>query len=207
MTDGWSRGTCVKVCRKSHVYNCGDDDHNIYFVESGQIKTTTYSLDGRECLLSIYAGGDLFGELCIRGRDRTETATAMCGSVVRRVPFLQFRETLRKGELLDAYLTHLTLRLSEQQEIITNLVTMDCERRLAAALLILARKLGRPRGTGTEIDQRITQEELSDMVGTTRSRVGFFLSRFCAAGLVHRAPNSFIVVDEVHLAGFLELSA
>jgi CRP-like cAMP-binding protein len=189
------------------VYNCGDRDNDIYLIENGQVKTVTYSRDGKKCLLSIYATGDVFGELGMLSEGRTETATAMRNSALRRVPVKKFRAALCDDQLLEAFLGHLTQRLSEQQQIITNLVTMDSERRLAAALLALAHKLGKPQPRGTRIDQRITQEELSGMVGTTRSRVGYFLKRFCDAGLVHRAPGSFLVVNESNLADYLDASA
>ncbi|SNY24399.1 Crp/Fnr family transcriptional regulator [Paractinoplanes atraurantiacus] len=196
--------TQIRFPKNAHVYNCGARDDYIYLVESGQVKTVTYSRDGKKCLLSIYAAGDVFGELCLLSAGRVETATTMRTAMLRRIPLASFRAALGDQELLDTFLRYLTLRLAEQQQIITNLVTMDSERRLAAALLILANKLGKRQARGIRIEQRITQEELSGMVGTTRSRVGYFLKRFCEAGLVYRTPDSFLVVVERNVVNYLE---
>jgi len=198
--------TQVRVPRNAHVFNVGDRDDGLYLIESGQVKTVTYSRDGKQCLLSIYTTGDVFGELCLLSTGRAETATAMRSTTLRRIPATKFRAALADHELLESFLGYLTLRLTEQQQVITNLVTMDSERRLAAVLLILADKLGKRQALGTRIEQRITQEELSGMVGTTRSRVGYFLKRFSEAGLVRRTSDSFLVIDEHSLTNFLEAS-
>jgi CRP/FNR family cyclic AMP-dependent transcriptional regulator len=208
IAQGSIRAARVRVPRNAHVYNCGDQGADLYLVESGQVKSTTYSRDGKKCLLSIHASGHVFGELgVLSGGQRTETATTMRTTMLRCIPAAAFRAALSNGELLESFLSHLTLRLSEQQEVITNLVTMDSERRLAAALLTLANKLGQRNGSGTQIRERITQEELSGMVGTTRSRVGYFLKRFREAGLVQRPSGAFLVVNESSLADYLEESA
>jgi CRP/FNR family transcriptional regulator, cyclic AMP receptor protein len=204
LDDEAGAGTQIRLPRNAHVFNCGDRDDDLYLVISGQVKTVAYSHDGKQCLLSIYAAGDVFGELFLSTSGRAETATTMRPTVLRRIPYANFRVALADQELLQAFLGYLTLRLSEQQQIITNLVTMDSERRLAAALLTLADKIGKRYSSGTRIEQRITQEELSGMVGTTRSRVGYFLKRFSEAGLVSRLPGAFLVVNETGLADYLE---
>jgi CRP/FNR family cyclic AMP-dependent transcriptional regulator len=196
--------TTIRIPRGGHVFNSGDRDDDVYMIETGQVKTVTFSRDGKQCLLSIYAPGDVFGELCQASSGRLETATAMRPTILRRIQSGRFRAALADQDLLEAFLAYLALRVSEQQQIITNLVTMDSERRLAAVLLTLADKIGKRHSTGTRIEQRITQEELSDMVGTTRSRVGYFLKRFAEAGLVSRHPGAFLVVDESGLADYLE---
>lgn len=200
-------GSRIHISRNGHVYNCGDNDPVVYLVESGQLKTVTYSPTGKQCLLSIYAAGDILGELCFVSETRIETATAMRISVLKRIPVTVFRKVLREHNLLEEFLIHLALRLTEQQQIITNLVTMDSERRLAATLLMLGRKLGKRHHRGIRIDQRITQEELSGMVGTTRSRVGLFLKRFCDAGLVQRGRGVPLIIDDRSLTKYLEMSA
>jgi len=199
--------TTVRIPRGGHVFNCGDLDDDVYLIEAGQVKTVTYSRDGKQCLLSIYAPGDVFGELCQASCGRLETAAAMRPTTLRRIQSDRFRAALADHDLLEAFLAYLALRVSEQQQIITNLVTMDSERRLAAVLLALADKIGKRHSNGTRIEQRITQEELSDMVGTTRSRVGYFLKRFVEAGLVSRHPGAFLVVDEGGLSDYLETAS
>ena len=74
----------IKIARHSNVYSCGDQDEMVYFIESGQIKLLMLSSEGKECLLAIHSGGDIFGELCLSGLGaRQETATAMKASIPR----------------------------------------------------------------------------------------------------------------------------
>ncbi|MFF2807703.1 Crp/Fnr family transcriptional regulator [Streptomyces sp. NPDC058000] len=198
------RASTVTVDRNQNAYSCGDQDRNVYYVESGQIKTVMFSRSGKECLLRIYTPGDLFGELCSLGGVRAESATAMRDSIVRRVPYGQFLTALTEEGLVDAFINHLTRRLAEQQQSITHLVTVDSEQRLGEILLDLARKLGKGDRQRSRIEERITHEELSGMVGTTRSRVGHFLKHFRDVGLVEVTPESHLVVDQRRLAAYLE---
>ncbi|MDQ0758949.1 Crp/Fnr family transcriptional regulator [Streptomyces canus] len=202
--EAWPTSQCT-VRRNAHVYNCGDTGADLYLVESGRVKTVTNSLGGKKCLLSIYSTGDVFGELALLTNTREETAAAMTPLVLRRIPVARFRAALAHDDLLEALLKLLTVRLAEQQQVITNLVTMDSERRLAATLLTLANKFGTRQPRGICIEERITQEELSGMVGTTRSRVGLFLKRFSEAGLIRRESGAYLVVDESNLMQYLSV--
>ncbi|MGN9788235.1 Crp/Fnr family transcriptional regulator [Nonomuraea sp. ZG12] len=195
----------VRVPRRSNIYNCGQRDSNIYVIESGQIKTQMYARCGKECLLSIFTAGDIFGESSLLGDERNETATAMRTTWVRRIPAARFRAAMTESELMDGFIDYLALRLQEQQEVIATMVTMDSEQRLASVLLRLSRKIGKRRAPHVSaIEERITQEELSGMVGTTRSRVGFFLKRFKDAGLVLPTSDPFLVVNEERLAEYVD---
>ncbi|MGC4806664.1 Crp/Fnr family transcriptional regulator [Micromonospora sp. DT233] len=197
----------VTVEKGDNLYNYGNRAGNIYLLESGLMKTVIYARDGKKCLLSIFTPGDSLGELSMFLPFCTETASAMKRSVVWQIPSCRFLDALADDTLVEGLIFHLARRVAEQQQIIANLVTMDSERRLGVILLNLARKLGRANGHKLLIDDRITQDDLSGMVGTTRSRVGFFLKRFRAAGLVECAPQAFLVVHEPSLAAFVEASA
>lgn len=87
--------------------------------------------------------------------------------------------------------------------MITDFVTADSEYRLAAILLNVTRKMGRRSGPLLILDARITQEELSGMVGTTRSRIGFFLKRFIDSGMVLRSREGVLAVHEQRLDDFM----
>jgi CRP-like cAMP-binding protein len=197
----------IRYTKRAHIYNCGEHDANIYLVESGQVKTQTFARCGKECLLSIYTAGDIFGEASLLNTERTETATVMRTSWIRKIPASGFRAAMSDGKLLNAFIDHLALRLTEHQQVITSMVTMDSEQRLAAVLLRLSRKLGKRRsgqpGHVLAIEERITQEELSGMVGTTRSRVGYFLKRFKEAGLVLPVSEAFLLVNEKRLTDYV----
>ncbi|GAA3273691.1 Crp/Fnr family transcriptional regulator [Dactylosporangium vinaceum] len=194
----------IKVGRREVVYGCLDGDRSLYLVEQGQVKAVTPSREGKECLLGIYAAGDVFGELCLVGSDRMETVIAMTPTVLRRISAAKVLSALADAGLRGEFVRYLAQRLFEQQQLIIGLVTADSEYRLAAILLHLARKHGKREEHLLRIEERITQEELSGMVGTTRSRVGYFLKRFRNAGLVATRDDCFLLVDEPRLDDFME---
>lgn len=189
--------------RRDVIYSCLDVDRSIYLVERGQVKAVVPSRDGKDCLLGIYTVGDVFGESCMLDNERVETVTAMTDLVLRRISSSRVLSALADSGLREEFVKYLARRVFEQQQLITDLITADSEYRLAALLLHLSRKLGKRDGSLLRIKERITQEELSGMVGTTRSRVGYFLKRFRAAGLVSRSGDCFVVVHERRLDDYL----
>ena len=78
----------MTIPRHANVYNCGDQDEMVYFIESGQIKLLLLSPEGKECLLAIHSNGDIFGELCLAGLARHESATAMRETKLKKYPVL-----------------------------------------------------------------------------------------------------------------------
>jgi CRP-like cAMP-binding protein len=98
---------------------------------------------------------------------------------------------------------YLTARVSEQQQIITYMVTVDSEHRLGETLLALARKLGQPDPPNTLIEHKITHEELSEMVGTTRPRITEFMTKFRGLGLIDWSAEHFLIVREPALNDYL----
>jgi len=200
------RSHSIKLARKEVVYSEGQTDQNIYFIEFGQVKAVVSSPSGRSCLLSIRTAGDCVGELGLLHPCRRETVTTMKPTRLRCVPIADFRAALVSEGCADEFLCYLLGQISAQQAMIANMVTMNSEQRLAATILELAAKIGTPRGDSTYINGRITQEELSAMVGTTRSRVGLFLKRFKASGMIAEAGFS-VAVDEEKLRRYLQDSA
>ncbi|GAA4826192.1 Crp/Fnr family transcriptional regulator [Streptomyces ziwulingensis] len=203
---GTIRGTWVQVGRREHVYNLGQPDAHLYLVESGQVKTLTHTRDGKQCLLSIHGPGDVFGEPGVLAADRTETAQAMQVTALLKVRVAQLLSDC-DPQVHEALIKHMANRLLEQQQVIANLVTMDSEHRLAALLVNLGNKFGKRRDQTALIRDRITQEELAEMVGTTRSRVGYFLKRFSVAGVVHRTEDAHLCIHLTELADYLENSS
>lgn len=193
-----------KIARNADIYIAGDHDSNVYMIESGQIKTMMLSPDGRECLLAIHVAGDVFGEICLAGGSRCTTATAMKDSIVRQMPGSRFLARLTQNGLLEDFVKYLAARLAEQQLVTTNLVTASSEQRLAATLLQLARKLGKRDPQSLRIEDRISHQELSKMVGTTRSRIGLFMQRFRDLGFIERIGRRALIVKEKPLAAYLE---
>ena len=120
----------VTIPRHASVYNCGDQDETVYFIETGQIKLLLLSPEGKECLLAIHSAGDIFGELCLAGLARHEGATAMKETKLKRIPCSQFFARLSRDSLFEGFVRYLAVRVADQQQVIANLVTADSEQRL-----------------------------------------------------------------------------
>ncbi|GLF99628.1 Crp/Fnr family transcriptional regulator [Streptomyces yaizuensis] len=196
-------GTRIALTKNEYAYSCGEIDQNIYFLESGQLKTVTFSRSGKECFLRICGPGEMFGEQGLGGAVRAESTIAMQDCVIRRVPYSLFINTIRDEGLMEDFITHLSRRLFEQQQAITNLVTVDSEQRLGTILLDLADKLGKGDPHRPRIDLRLTHEELARMVGTTRSRIGHFLKSFRGNGLISTSPTSRLIIHRQRLSAYL----
>ena len=198
----------VKIARHANVYTCGDQDEMVYFIESGQIKLLMLSPEGKECLLAIHSAGDIFGELCLSGLGaRLETATAMKQTVLKQIPCAQFLGRLGRDSLFEGFVRYLAVRIADQQQVIANLVTVDSEQRLGQTLLQLARTMGKKDPRSIRIELKISHEELSEMVGTTRPRISLFMQRFRNLGLIETNLDRCLVIHEKQLAAYLDVRA
>jgi CRP/FNR family cyclic AMP-dependent transcriptional regulator len=194
----------VTIARHAQVYTCGDQDEMVYFIETGQIKLLLLSPEGKECLLAIHSGGDIFGELCLSGLGaRLETATAMKQTLVKKIPCAQFFACLSRDSLFEGFVRYLAVRIADQQQVIANLVTVDSEQRLGQTLLQLARTMGKKDPRSIRIELKISHEELSEMVGTTRPRISVFMQRFRNLGLIETNRDHFLVIKEHKLTDYL----
>jgi CRP/FNR family cyclic AMP-dependent transcriptional regulator len=194
----------VKIARQANVYTCGDRDEMVYFIESGQIKLLMLSSEGKECILAIHSAGDIFGELCLSGLDgRVETATAMKATTLKQIPCNKFFARLDRDSLFEGFVRYLAVRVADQQQVIANLVTVDSEQRLGQTLLQLARTMGKKDPRSIRIELKISHEELSEMVGTTRPRISLFMQRFHNLGLIETNKDRFLVIKENKLTDYL----
>lgn len=160
------------------VFKQGDPSDAVFFIEKGKVKVSVLSAQGKEAVVAFLEAGDFVGEACLRGQPRRiSSAAAMTESVVARVDKATMVKTLREepkfSEMFTAYLLGRTVRVEE--DLVDQLFNSG-EKRLARALLILANvgKEGRPE----PIIPKIDQATLADMIGTTRSRVSFFMNKF-----------------------------
>jgi CRP/FNR family transcriptional regulator, cyclic AMP receptor protein len=196
--------TAVTIAKHDHVYTCGDNDERVYFIESGQIKLLMLSPGGKECLLAIHAAGDIFGELCLSGLGvRLETAIAMEDTVIKQIPCSNFFERLGRDALFEGFVRYLAVRIADQQQVIANLAPVDSEQRLGQTLLQLARTMGKKDPRSIRIELKITHEELSEMVGATRSRISLFMQRFHNLRLIETNADHFLIIKEKKLAAYL----
>jgi CRP-like cAMP-binding protein len=194
----------LTIARHAHAYTCGDQDGMVYFIVCGQMKLLMLSPEGKECLLAIHTAGDIFGELCLSGlRTRQETAVAMEETELQQIPCARFFECLRRDSLFEGFVQYLAVRIADQQQVIANLVTVDSEQRLGKTLLQLARKLGKQDPRSIRIEQKISHEELSEMVGTTRPRISEFMQRFRRLGLIEKTTEHFLIIKEKKLTDYL----
>ena len=194
----------VKISRHANVYTNGDQDEMVYFIESGQIKLLMLSSEGKECILAIHSAGDIFGELCLSGLGaRLETATAMKQTILKQIPSARFFARLSGDSLFEGFVRYLAVRIADQQQVISNLVTVDSEQRLGQTLLQLARTMGKKDPRSIRIELRISHEELSEMVGTTRPRISMFMQRFHNLGLIETNSDRFLIIKENKLTAYL----
>ena len=204
-----TRGSrAIKFAKHTNIYNCGDNGATVYFIESGQVKLVTVSPEGKECILAIYVAGDVFGEMCIAGPgERMETATAMEETELKLIPCSKLFARLSNDSLLEGFARYLAARIADQTQVISNLVMVDCEHRLGTILLQLAHRLGNRDPRSVRIEKRISHEELSAMVGTTRPRITAFMQRFRDLGLIEKSAEHFLVVREKKLTEYLAQTA
>ncbi|HEU4888177.1 MAG TPA: Crp/Fnr family transcriptional regulator [Thermoanaerobaculia bacterium] len=186
--------TRLRVEGQQQVYATGEEDEALYLIEQGQIKISMASAEGKDCLLAIYGPGELFGESCFDGHSkRSETATSMTFTIVRRASKSDFLAEVERAGATELLLKHLAVRLQERQLAVFDLITNDSEERLAKILLAFAEKVGRPDGGFLRLEHRISHEELSQIVGTTRPRITAFMQRFRTLGLIETVGRSLSV--------------
>lgn len=196
--------TAIKIDKHKHVYTIGDERETVYFIEQGQIKLVMVSAEGKECMLAIHGAGDVFGELCLSGLGgRLETATAMEVSYLKEIPCHKFLDRLATDSLLEGFIKYLAVRISDQQQVIANLVTVDSEQRLGKTLLQIAKKLGKKDPRSIRIEVKISHEELAAMVGTTRPRISVFMQRFRNLGLIEYNTEHHLIIKEHKLTAYL----
>lgn len=194
----------MRIEAQERIYAPGDQDDAMYVIESGQVKLVMSSAGGNDCLLAVYAAGEVFGETCLDGSARrVEGASAMAPTIVRRVSRRDVMAGVERASVATPLLRHFARRLIERQTAVFDFVTMDAAPRLAKALLQIAEKLGEADGEYLRIEQRISHEELSQIVGTTRPRITAFMQQFRREGLVDAAGSRVIRVHRQRVLDYL----
>ena len=123
---------------------------------------------------------------------------------LKQIPCDKFFARLSRDSLSEGFVRYLAVRIADQQQVIANLVTVDSEQRLGKTLLQLARSMGKKDPHSIRIELKITHEELSEMVGTTRPRVSLFMQRFHNLGLIETNKDRFFIIKEKKLTEYLE---
>jgi CRP/FNR family transcriptional regulator, cyclic AMP receptor protein len=185
-----------------HLYSWGDRGDWLYLINSGWVKCMTWAWSGKPCLLDINGPTAVLGVSGILTSRRAETAMTKTVAEISVIARSQLNQIVDNPIMHEAWNQHLTAHIVEQQEALTHFVTLDSEHRLAMTLLRLGRKLGSRNGPLMTITCRITHDELAQMVGTTRSRIGYFLKRFEGGWMVSRVGHC-LVLHEDRLCNYL----
>ncbi|MCC6992866.1 MAG: Crp/Fnr family transcriptional regulator [Acidobacteria bacterium] len=174
----------VKFGRNASVFRQGDVADHVMYIQSGGVKLSVVSKAGREAVVAMLGPGDFFGEGCLAGQKlRMGSATAVTPSAVLLVPKQAMVGLLHKEhEMSDRFISHMLTRNIRIEEDLIDQLFNSSEKRLARALLLLAR-YGQ-KDTPARVVPRLSQETLAEMIGTTRSRVNFFLNKFKKLGFI-----------------------
>ena len=176
--------TIVQYGRDEVIFTQGDASEHVLYVQSGGVKLSVLSKTGKEAVVAMLGPGDFFGEGCLAGQPvRMGSATAITPSAILRVEKVQMVRLLqRQHEMSDRFIAHMLTRNIRIEEDLIDQLFNSSEKRLARTLLLLAR-YGK-QDAPNRVLPKISQETLAEMVGTTRSRVNFFMNKFRKLGFI-----------------------
>jgi len=171
--------------KKQAIFAQGDAANAVFYIQKGKVRLTVVSKIGKEATIGILSEGSFFGEGCLAGQQlRMASATAMADSELLRIEKNAMMDVLhREHALSDVFVAYLLTRNIRYEEDLVDQLFNSSEKRLARILLLLTR-FGK-EGSPETVIPKISQETLAEMVGTTRSRVSFFMNRFRKLGFIH----------------------
>jgi CRP-like cAMP-binding protein len=178
-------GRALSGYRKDQiVFRQGDRADSVFYIRSGKVKKTVVSEQGKEAVVALLGTGDFFGEGCLTGQPlRLSTASAMAECVIVQIAKADITRVIHEEPAFaELFIAHLLARNSRVEADLVDQLFNSSEKRLARILLLLANfgKESRPE----PIIAKISQETLAEMIGTTRSRVSFFMNKFRELGLI-----------------------
>jgi CRP-like cAMP-binding protein len=201
------RRSIVRYRKNQVIFSQGDPADAVFYVHKGKLKVTVVSERGKEAVTSILGPNEFFGEACIVGQTRRlVTVAALTDAVVVRIArpqmILLIQEQPAFSKMFMTHILHRTIRV--EADLVDQLFNSS-ERRLARLLLLLANYGG--DGKPEPILAKISQETLAEMIGTTRSRVSFFMNRFRKLGFisynghieVHKSLLNLVLHERPHI--------
>jgi CRP-like cAMP-binding protein len=195
--------TIVYAPGKQILFEQGKRGNAVFYVLTGMVKLTVVA-QGKETTIGLLGPGNFVGKECIatfRPR-RTASATALTNCTIVRIERKEMLRVIQHEKIFAAFfLDYLLARMSQYQDVIVDQLVNSSEKRLARALLILA-NFGHGSKT-EEVVPQIHQEELAEMVGTTRSRISKFMNRFRKLGFVAYKGQSSITIRTAKLSKFV----
>ena len=203
-----NEGRAISICRTNQpVFSQGEPADSVFYIQEGKVKVTVLSEQGKEAIVAILGTGDFCGEGCLAGQPRRmATAAAMEDCKIMRLEKAAMIRLLHdEPEFSERFMSHLLARNVRVEADLVDQLFNSSEKRLARLLLILANfgKDGKP----VPVIAKISQETLAEMIGTTRSRVSFFMNRFRKMGLInynghleiHSSLLNVILHDDPHI--------
>jgi len=178
--------TIVEVPQKEVIFAQGDPGDAVFYIQKGKVKLTVVSERGKEATVALLGAEDFVGEDCVAAIQglRMATASAITDCSLLRIERKQMLRVLHQQHAFsDVFVSYLLDRNARIQEDLIDQLFNSSEKRLARTLLLLANfgKNGKPE----TVIPKIGQEVLAEMIGTTRSRVNFFMNRFRKLGFIH----------------------
>lgn len=175
----------IEIEKKHSIFSQGDRADAVFYIQKGRVKLTVVSGRGKEATLAMLGPGDFIGEDCVASvqSGRMMSATAITDCQILRIARKEMMRVIHEEhEFSDIFVAYLLARNTRVQEDLIDQLFNSSEKRLARALLLLANfgKKGKPE----PVIAKISQETLAEMIGTTRSRVNFFMNRFRKLGFI-----------------------
>jgi len=177
--------TILDLKKGQTIFSQGDAANAVFYIQKGKIRLTVISKRGKEATISLLGAGNFLGEECIATiqPQRMATAIALTPANVLRIERSEMKRVLHEEKLFsEIFVTYLLARNARIQEDLVDHLFNSSEKRLARALLLLA-QFGKDGAPETVIP-KMSQETLAEMIGTTRSRVSFFMNRFRKMGFI-----------------------
>jgi CRP/FNR family cyclic AMP-dependent transcriptional regulator len=175
----------IEVSKKERIFSQGDVGDAVFYIQKGKIKLSVVSGEGKEATVALLGSGSFVGEDCIAGvrSVRLSSAVAMTECTVLRIERKEMMRVVHEEHVFsDVFVAYLIGRNSRIQEDLIDQLFNSSEKRLARALLLLA-NFGK-EGAPEVVIPKVSQEMLAEMIGSTRSRVNFFMNRFRKLGFI-----------------------
>lgn len=190
-----SRGKSIEYGADRCIYWEGGRADSIFFLRSGKVKLSVTSQQGKEAIISVLEKGNFFGEGCLAGQPlRMATATALTDcSLFQLEKSLMIRLLHEKQEISEMFITHLLSRNIRYEADLVDQLFNSAEKRLARILILLS-NFGKESKSELVLP-RVSQENLAEMVGTTRSRVSHFMNKFRKHGFIDYSEQGGLTVN------------
>ena len=186
----------AKFGPKETVFAQGDRATNVMYIQEGSVRLSVVNETGKEAVVAILGANDFFGEGCLAGQPICmATATAIAPTAVLVIEKNKMIRALHEeSEFSDRFITYMLARNLRAEEDLIDQLFNSSEKRLARTLLLLARYGA--RGQPEKVLPKVSQEVLAEMIGTTRSRVNFFMNKFRKLGFIQYNNHGEIYIDQ-----------